>query len=483
MVLEINGNATILQPRPPSTNQSNVVGQKTKPGRKLKDPAAATTATKPTKMTEIVSKKILERFLHVGEAFLAFDKDRRGAIAEEDIKTGLHNWGFDLSDKALSDICQRFQHNEQGLIDYKAFCDYFADTLEGSGSLLAKRQARHYLDPRKAGQMNPRLQGLAVVDAVEVEIRKKLTEQFTSVRSAFLFFDADRSGRIHMDEFARVLERFGVVLNQQILDELQQRTEEEHAAAALNVPARKQRDAIFSSYEAQDAKAILAANMKADKMRRGIRYEDFVKHFGSVLQPSQNDHDGSDFHNQGRNQGEHKKRVGHKASHKIFGSKTTATEGKNAQKQLAKRLFSSYHELHDALVFHDRTMSGALANARFIEILERYGARKDTALKLATKYSVHEPETPKETPSVNYSGFFSVLCGEAGSAFRSYFSEENIVLQIGVSKRKDPLAKSIEHQVALQFAAKEGIPRVLSTWKLFDRANSGKITVRKVFLL
>jgi Ca2+-binding EF-hand superfamily protein len=473
MVLEINGNATILQPRPPSTNQSNVVGQKTKPGRKLKDPAAATTATKPTKMTaattatkptkmtEIVSKKILERFLHVGEAFLAFDKDRRGAIAEEDIKTGLHNWGFDLSDKALSDICQRFQHNEQGLIDYKAFCDYFADTLEGSGSLLAKRQARRYLDP------------------VEVEIRKKLTEQFTSVRSAFLFFDADRSGRIHMDEFARVLERFGVVLNQQILDELQQRTEEEHAAAELNVPARKQRDAIFSSYEAQDAKAILAANMKADKMRRGIRYEDFVKHFGSVLQPSQNDHDGSDFHNQG----EHKKRVGHKGSHKIFGSKTTATEGKNAQKQLAKRLFSSYHELHDALVFHDRTMSGALANARFIEILERYGARKDTALKLATKYSVHEPETPKETPSVNYSGFFSVLCGEAGSAFRSYFSEENIVLQIGVSKRKDPLAKSIEHQVALQFAAKEGIPRVLSTWKLFDRANSGKITVRKVFLL
>ena len=505
MVLEINGNATILQPRPPSTNQSNVVGQKTKPGRKLKDPAtatkptkmteivskkipAATTATKPTKMTEIVSKKILERFLHVGEAFLAFDKDRRGAIAEEDIKTGLHNWGFDLSDKALSDICQRFQHNEQGLIDYKAFCDYFADTLEGSGSLLAKRQARRYLDPRKAGQMNPRLQGLAgltteeVVDAVEVEIRRKLTEQFTSVRSAFLFFDADRSGRIHMDEFARVLERFGIVLNQQMLAELQKKTEAEHAAAELNVPARKQRDAIFSSYEAQDEKAILAANMKADKMRRGIRYEDFVKHFGSVLQPSQNDHDGSDFHNQDRNQGEHKKRVGHKGSHKIFGSKTTSTEGKNAQKQLAKRLFSSYHELHDALVFHDRTMSGALANARFVEILERYGARKDTALKLATKYSVHEPETPKETPSVNYSGFFSVLCGEAGSAFRSYFSEENIVLQIGVNAEiKDP--KSIEHQVALQFAAKEGIPRGLSTWKLFDRANSGKITVRKVFLL
>ena len=491
MVLEINGNATILQPRPPSTNQSNVVGQKTKPGRKLQDPA---TTTKPTKMTEIVSKKILERFLHVGEAFLAFDKDRRGAIAEEDIKTGLHNWGFDLSDKALSDICQRFQHNEQGLIDYKAFCDYFADTLEGSGSLLAKRQARRYLDPRKAGQMNPRLQGLAgltteeVVDAVEVEIRRKLTEQFTSVRSAFLFFDADRSGRILIDEFARVLERFGIVLTPQELDELQKRTEEEHAAAALNVPARKKRDAIFSSYEAQDEKAILAANMKADKMRRGIRYEDFVKHFGSVLQPSQNDHDGSDFHNQDRNQGEHKKRVGHKATHKIFGSKTTSTEGKNAQKQLAKRLFSSYHELHDALVFRDRTMSGALANARFVEILERYGARKVTALKLATKYSVHEPETPKETPSVNYSGFFSVLCGEAGSAFRSYFSEENIVLQIGVSaeeisRRKDPLSKTIEHQVALQFAAKEGIPRVLSTWKLFDRANSGKITVRKVFLL
>ena len=103
-----------------------------------------------------------------------------------------------------------------------------------------------------------------------------------------------------------------------------------------------------------------------------------------------------------------------------------------------------------------------------MKILERYGARKGTALKLATKYSA---ETPKETPSVNYSGFFSVLCGEAGSAFRSYFSEENIVLQIGVSaeeisRRNDPLSKSIEHQVALQFATKEGIPRVLSTWEI-----------------
>ena len=46
-----------------------------------------------------------------------------------------------------------------------------------------------------------------------------------------------------------------------MLAELQKKTAVLHAAAELNVPARKQRDAIFSSYEAQDEKAILAANM------------------------------------------------------------------------------------------------------------------------------------------------------------------------------------------------------------------------------
>ena len=86
----------------------------------------------------VISEKILERFTHVGEAFLAFDVDRSGAITEQEIKLGLHNFGFDLSDTILSNICSRFAHDEAGLINYKSFCDYFAATLEGKGSLPMK---------------------------------------------------------------------------------------------------------------------------------------------------------------------------------------------------------------------------------------------------------------------------------------------------------------------------------------------------------
>ena len=52
-------------------------------------------------MTEIVSNKILERLSHVGELFFSFDEDCKGFITEEEIKEGLHKWGFDLSEKTL----------------------------------------------------------------------------------------------------------------------------------------------------------------------------------------------------------------------------------------------------------------------------------------------------------------------------------------------------------------------------------------------
>ena len=518
MVLEITGNATVLQPRPPSNNaQSSAVvpGKKRfveKPGRKLKDPrktpdaaaitvVASTILTKPpTKITEIVSGKILERFSHVGEAFLAFDRDRSGTITEGEIKLGLHNFGFDLSEQALKDICSRFRHNEAGLIDYKSFSDYFASTLEGSGSLkLNKHKA--FVDPRhKTDLIHSENRSLNdVVDAVEIELRKKLAEQFRTVRHAFLFFDQDRSGRIMMDEFKRVLNRYGIELSNDEMLELKRRTEMERAAEQLAVPARKKRDTIFSSFENEDDEAVAAAKAKDEKMKDGIRYEDFVRHFGKVLQPNYAGDDGDDFHNQDNRIIKRGKNVGHSASHKIFGSKATATEGKKAQKSLAAQVFHSLDELHDAFVFHDRHVTGILAQTIFAQVLSRFGTSGNTIQKLSTKYNFQDQDqsmtsddnddttTTTTTPTtnnnntvhVNYTKFFSVLCDTVGSTFASHFAEDQIVLQIDIpakgSRLKIVPADSIEKKCALELAVREGLPRVISTWKLFDRAGSGKI--------
>jgi Ca2+-binding EF-hand superfamily protein len=479
MVLEITGNATVLQPRPPSNVQTYPTGQKAKPGRKLKDPTINNIelAVKPTKMTEIVSNKILERLSHVGELFFSFDEDCKGFITEEEIKEGLHKWGFDLSEKTLSDICNRFKHPEQGFIDYKAFSDYFADILEASGSLTKNKEKQQFIDSRHEISSDPKIfevQGVTkdqIVGAVEVEIRKKLAEQFRTVRHAFQFFDVDRSGRIHMDEFASVLKRYGITLSQIELEELKRKTEDEHAASELAVPARKKRDVIFSSYEAKDEKAIEAAKLKAEKMKSGIRYKDFLRHFGSVLQPEIND-DAKDFHiQQTKKRG---KRVGHNATHKIFGSKTTSTEGKNAQKILAKDLFASFDELHDVLVFYDQKVTGQLTELKFIDILERYGADNDTATKVSAKYN------NTSVGGINYTTFFDTLSSIAGKAFSSFFEEKNIVLQVSEDqvssvKSDDSLSTSIDYQIAIQLANREGLSRICSTWKLFDRAGSGKI--------
>ena len=482
MVLEINGNATILQPRPPPNAQppTGAKAKKTaakKPGRKLKDPTKLDVAKKVASSEMVISEKILERFTHVGEAFLAFDVDRSGAITEQEIKLGLHNFGFDLSDTILSNICSRFAHDEAGLINYKSFCDYFAATLEGKGSLPMKAHTK-FVDPRDKNRLNTnKLQTLHdknhvldVVDQVEVAIRKKLAEQFRTVRHAFLFFDEDRSGRIMVDEFARVLARYGIVLSTAEMDELTRRTKEESEAQEKSVPARKKRDTIFSSYENEDEEAVTAAKIKAEKMKEGIRYEDFVRHFGKVLQPEQ-DEDGDDFFGQDNKTIKRGKRVGHSASHQIFGTKATATEGKKAEQNLANRTLASLDELHDALVFYDHTVSGVLVNTKFQRVLERYGATSTTAEMLSKKYTLEENK-------VNYVNFFSVLCDLVGEAFASHFAEDQIVLQVdnaAQDKKKNAAPVAIEMQVALELATREGLPRVISTWKLFDRAGSGKI--------
>ena len=505
MVLEITGNATVLQPRPPSNAQNNAIRPAVdKPGRTLKFPAASaesfacaaddkTSITKEvqdlkpvpkqaTKLTENISLKILERFKAVGEAFLSFDIDRSGKISENEIKIGLKNLGFDLSDQALKDICSRFKHNEEGLIDYKAFGKYFADSLGDSGNSHVL-QSRHYVDPRNSNPLSIKSQmkhdastTKEAVDTLEMEIRTKLAEQFRTIRHAFLFFDEDRSGRIHMDEFARVLQRYGIILSEAEMAELKFRTDSERAAAELIMPARKKRDAIFSSYEAEDDDAAIAAKAaKEEKMISGIKYEDFVQHIGSVLQPADDNNNGENFHHQVGKKSKGQKNVGHTASHKIFGSKTTATEGKKAQKLLATRIFSSLDELHDALVFYDRSVAEVLAPSQFVDVLTRYGAKKETSLAVAEKYTVQVEGT--DMKHINYPNFFAVLSNVAGDAFSTFFAEENIVLQIDFKEnmRQKAISTSLVHKIALELAEREGLARVIATWKLFDRAGSGKI--------
>ncbi len=534
--LAVTGTTTVLQPRVPAPPPAAAAAQgpgggrkggARKPGRTLVDPAkeaqaaaaAAAAAARQSaaagiKVHDVVSGKIMERFTHLSEAFLSFDRNRTGTITQAELARGLRNWGFDLEQKSLDAICKNFVHTasaaERGKIDYQAFAAYFHDALSSRGSLTGFTP-RKFVDHRHA---SPEAHGLqfapaaapaeadapvgpatttpapsvsAVIDEVERELRIKIAEQFRSVQHAFLFFDADRSGRISMDEFAAVLKRYGIKLNAAEMEELRRRTVAEAAREAAEMPARKKRDVIFGGEDDDDDDVDDRAASDAEggggpKKALGIKYEEFVSHFGKLLDPPSTDNEFNQLNQQHK---VHRKRqvkpkrgknVGHTGGHKIFGSKATATEGKQAQRAFARGVFNGLDECHDALVFHDSDHTGSLSAEAFAAVMRQFGVGDEDVAAAAARFG-----DDANQGGVDHAAFSDAVADCAGKVASRFFAESEIILQTTAEQAKTAAANDAagpagpEEKVAKQLFVREGLSRVVATWKLFDRASSGKI--------
>ena len=459
--LSVSGNATILLPRPPAGGKPSGAAPKqapSKPGRKLSEPAVNDFRQQggAKKFTEIVSRKILERFTALSEAFIHYDTSHSGAIERRHIEQGFRSKGIDLSEKSINTLCQKFSAADNpALVDYWALCGYLEKSMSKTKTAAASGEV------------------------VEIELRNIMDEHFRSFEHAFLCFDVERSGKVGLKEFAQVLERFGILLSETELTELERQTALAVAEEARIVPARKKRDVIFGGEQElseelpkdpKDAENNANKNLK-------IKYKDFVRHFRKVI-----------FSKTASNKKKKKKKsekpkrgknVGHNAGHKIFGTKATALEGKHAQEMLARGVFLALDEIHDAVVFFAN--ESGIPKSRFSEVLLKFGITSAVVDRLITHYST-------TSGNVNYVNFFdNVFASVAGPVAADFFRESRIILQApsgsndGDSSAASlgsgivPPQSSLVAEMVKEVFVKEGVARICDTWRLFDRSGGGKI--------
>ena len=209
--------------------------------------------------------------------------------------------------------------------------------------------------------------------------------------------------------------------------------------------ARRANEKLAKAAAAKKAYEAAAAAAALVSKRLAIKYNDYIRHFRKVLQPEYRQKNKVVEH------GKRGKNVGHNAGHQIFGTKATALEGKQAQKLLARSMFTGLDEMHDAIVFFATNCStkDTVSSAKFSEILLKFGIPVAIIDSLSAKYSNAsrgEGGEGGEGSDVDYVAFFDCVFREtAGLVAASFFHESQIILQVAAVNDSATAVQKIEH--------------------------------------
>lgn len=199
----------------------------------------------PINFTQVLRDKIYRKRGGVHELrnlFQSLDKDGSGAVSRFEFREFLKPYNLNLSDDALMALVDMFDDDSDGLITFNEFCqrvmpnDYdmltsvdattgtTTQTMQGVPSMVRNR-ARRIVQPAQKtnfGMFDSKMLAPAPTDARAINlIREKVAQRTRNandngpgvqLRDALALYDHQKSGRIEMDAFRRVLERYNVFL-------------------------------------------------------------------------------------------------------------------------------------------------------------------------------------------------------------------------------------------------------------------------------
>ena len=228
--------------------RGNLVGQITldDEGRFLQDGI-------PIDFTQVLRDKIYRKRGGVHELrnlFQSLDKDGSGAVSRFEFREFLKPYNLNLSDGALLALVDMFDDDHDGLITFNEFCqrvmpnDYdmltivepatgtTTQTMQGVPSMVRNR-ARRIVQPAQKtnfGMFDSKMLAPAPKDSRAINLVREKVAQRTrnandngpgiQLRDALALYDTQKSGRIEMDAFRRVLERYNVFLEDAEFDAL-----------------------------------------------------------------------------------------------------------------------------------------------------------------------------------------------------------------------------------------------------------------------
>ena len=193
-------------------------------------------------------KRIGDKFYSLGDKldrlrqqFRNMDEDLSGSLDTRELRNGLEQFNFGLSDSEIDGVVGTLDHNEDGTVDYEEFIDFFA-SYQPLQPNLREEQARRtdnvltgapwepvssrfeaLLASRKRAELAPALGAKPVYAEGSYEERRadqlitrvivrKFEQAGPRIRHAFRAMDADRSGSLSYREFALGIDKLGLGL-------------------------------------------------------------------------------------------------------------------------------------------------------------------------------------------------------------------------------------------------------------------------------
>eukprot|EP00698_Gefionella_okellyi_P008576 TRINITY_DN212_c1_g1_i1.p1 TRINITY_DN212_c1_g1~~TRINITY_DN212_c1_g1_i1.p1 ORF type:complete len:1273 (+),score=360.04 TRINITY_DN212_c1_g1_i1:159-3977(+) len=165
-----------------------------------------------------VDEKIVSRVMNavqdhpqqLRKAFHRLDTDLDGRVTYQEFKRGLCDMKIDVSEADMQRLITQCDHNQEGVIDYNAFCGLFgAEERTQVQRLPATSTAMHNSDRFEAHHaFDFDEQG-----ALENKIRLTVGGKLSSFKKTLNDLDCSSSGTLTHQELKRGLTKFGVILN------------------------------------------------------------------------------------------------------------------------------------------------------------------------------------------------------------------------------------------------------------------------------
>merc|ERR1719446_1447509 len=169
-----------------------------------------------------LKRKIDQAYGGINAAFRASDADSSRTIGYNELKRILDRFCFKIDDKKFKQLARRFDSNNDGVIQYQEFLDYFtqkpsrpstarsvrdvpqqsnsAKHRSGNSMMVAARE-------RNRQKHQAALKGRAN-DELKVRLRQKISREAGTVLRACAVVDKHRTGYIHRKQLKVVLETY-----------------------------------------------------------------------------------------------------------------------------------------------------------------------------------------------------------------------------------------------------------------------------------
>jgi len=335
---------------------------------------------KAAEAKNILGKKVAEQFVHVQKAFRSLDSDFSGCIGPEEFRRLLERYNLYMDDNEFDKWFKTLDPDGSGELTFAEFINIFGADICGAadeGIGMGVHRDAQYRAPTPKVRPQP---GMSC-DAAEKIIKKKLAEGFGEIRKAFRNLDQDCSGSIGPPEFRRLLERYGITMDEAEFVKFFRRFDPDGGGE--------------------------------------VEYDEFVRYFGGEIQGVEDGGMAAELLN--RKEFDPKNFV--KAQRRNEGMTAEA-----AEKLLMTKFAEQFSEARKAFRSMDYDHSGAIGPEEFKRLIARYSIymEDDEFQKLYTKI---DPDGTGEIEYNEFIGYFGK--GIAGS------SEEGPGIGAAVSSNDD----------------------------------------------